>query len=235
VVESCLILVLHRLDLEFALQNGSPARFRADDMPGSKALEGIGTRQKFENTTRYLDWCRGVHPKLSTLIVDITNFADALNHSKMDPLDYSEASLLLLHRLIEFAPFDELRPIYGLDNQVHLTLLAFMAGLLPDYGHNHCIYVILVDRLRKLLQRLVVTAGQRQKLTLWTLFVCGVSVLDRKDHNWLLPLLANTCRALNLSSWLCIRKTLCECSWICAVHDKPGRVLWELVDSLKGN
>lgn len=201
-------------------------------MPGSNILEKYNIGRPFESGTKRLDWSHGVSPKLLSLILDITNFADVLNGNKLDPLDYSEASSLLLHRLIQFAPLRAPRPIDRLDNQIHLTLLAFMTALLPEYSHNYLNYDLLCNHLNDALGELVLAASQSRKLIVWALFVGGVSLLNSENCPWLRPLLAEKCKELDFHSWLDVHEILCECSWINAVHEKPGKELWEVVKSL---
>jgi hypothetical protein len=222
-----------RLDLEFALQNGSPPRFRADEMPCSSFLSGLRKSQLVKSVPQLLDSCNSVDAKLLTFFHEVNRFTGTINAKKLDPLDYSEAVLLYLHRLIEFAPLGGDRPTEGLDNLVHLALLALMTGLLPGYGPSFSRYDLLSTHLERAFHDFAFHhSGTRKPMILmvWALFVGGITVLDSRSRPWLLALLVETCEALELNSWYAVQEAICEYPWIDAVHARSGKALWEAVE-----
>lgn len=168
-------------------------------------------------------------------MLSVVSFASLLNgreregRTKLDPLSYTETIVSLLYRLIEVAPLGQPRSMSaGLyDDVAHLAMLAFMTTLLPEYGRDDSKH-LLSGRLESAIQDLYVTATDTQdsrfSLLLWTLFIGGVSILKRKDHHWLI---LETCERLDLHDWPAVRRQLCGFPWIHALHDVPGRCLWE--------
>ena len=216
-----------RLDVELALQTGLPTLFRSDAVVPANSVSGdsyVIKEQLLGTTSRF-----------SRLMFSVVNFASLLNgreregRTKLDPLSYTETLVSLLYRLIEVAPLGQPRSMSGgpYDDVAHLAMLAFMTTLLPKYGRDDFCY-LLSDRLESAIQNLHVTSADTQdsgfSLLLWTLFIGGVSVLERKDHRWLI---LETCERLDLYDWPAVRCQLCEFPWIHTLHDVPGRCLWE--------
>jgi hypothetical protein len=221
-------LTTTRLDVELALQTGLPTLFSNDAIVPANDVSSDSrvTKDQLLSTTS----------RLSTIMLSIVSFTSLLNVGKregrtmLDPLSYTETIVSLLYRLIEVAPLRQPRPLLGglYDDVTHLAMLAFMTTLLPDYAHNDSSYLLLSDRLESAIQDLHVTPAETQEcvfsLLLWTLFIGGVSVLKRKDHQWLI---LDTCERLGLHDWPAVLRQLCDFPWIHTLHDVPGRSLWE--------
>ena len=226
-------LTILRLALEFALQDGSPIGFDLYQMPGSVNL--IQSAKSL--VLRSLDLYRGVSPEVLDLLLDIANLTQLFNNTreeaKQDPLDYSELVLLHLHRLLDFAPLGHQGSVNPLDDIVHLSLVAIMTTLLPEYGHNQARYDLLSSRLRCALQSYATTTRYNDQLLLWALFVGHATVLDDSDYRWLAPLVGEISVHSNLHSWADVRAMLCERAWICVLYDKKGTRLWR--ESSRGN
>ena len=220
-------LMIIRLDVELALQTGSPTLFRSDAVVPANGVSGDFryTKDKLPSTAS----------RLSRIMLSVVSFASLLNgrekegRTKLDPLSYTETLVSLLYCLIEVAPLGQPRSMSGglYDDVVHLAMLAFMTTLLPKYvrdDSNH----LLSDRLESAIQDLHATSANTQdsgfSLFLWALFIGGVSVLKRKDHR---RLILETCERLDLCDWPAVRRQLCVFPWIHTLHDVPGRCLWE--------
>ena len=220
-------LTIIRLDVELALQTGLPALFRSDAVVSANGILGdshVIKEQLFSIASR-----------LSQIMLSVVSFASLLNsreregQTKLDPLSYTETLVSLLYRLIEIAPLGKPRSKSGVlcDNVAHLAMLAFMTTLLPEYGRDDSSH-LLSDFLESAIQDLHGTSADTQdsgfSLLLWSLFIGGVSVLKRKNHQWLI---LETCERLDLHDWPAVRHQLCEFPWIHTLHDVPGRCLWE--------
>ena len=220
-------LIINRLDVEFALQTGSPTLFRSDALVH---VDGISGDSCFTE-----DQIPTITPRLSRIMLSIVSFARLLNtrerdgQTKLDPLSYTATLVSLLYRLIEFAPLGQSRSIVGepYDDMVHLTMLAFMTTLLPNFGSDSSSH-LLSDLLESAIQKLHIASADNQNsefsLLLWTLFIGGISVLKRKDHR---RLILQTCEHLDLNDWPTVHRQLCVFPWIHALHDLPGQYLWE--------
>lgn len=224
-------LTISRLDAELALQIGSPTLFHSDAIPVNAVLgDSYITKQQ----------CSSTSPGLSRIMLDVLSFASLLNsrqeegRTKLDPLSYTEMLLSLIYRLIEVAslgkPHCMSKRTY--EDVAHLALLSFMTTLLPEYGSDQSSYLLLSIRLENAIQDLQIMSADSKKnggysLLLWTLFMAGISTSKRKDHRWLSLLILETCGRLDLYDWPAVRGQLCAFPWIYALHDVPGRLLWE--------
>ena len=221
-------LTITRLDVELALQTGLPTLFRSDAVVPANGISHdshIIKEQPLSTASR-----------LPRIMLSVVSFASLLNsreregRTKLDPLSYMETLVLLLYRLIEFAPLGQPRSMSGgpYDDVAHLGMLAFMTTLLPEYGREESSHPLLSDRLESAIQDLHVTFAGTQdsgfSLLLWILFIGGISVLKGKDHRWLI---LETCERLDLYDWPAVRRQLCGFPWIYSLHDTPGRYLWE--------
>ncbi|RYP63718.1 hypothetical protein DL771_009143 [Monosporascus sp. 5C6A] len=218
-----------RLDVELALQTGSPL-FSSDALlVNAVSRDSHVIKEHLPSTA----------PRLPRIMLNVISFANLLNgkekeeRTKLDPLNYTETLLSLLYHLIEVAPLGQPRSVSGglYDDVAHLAMLAFMTTLLPEYGRDHSSYLLLSNRLESAIQNLHVTYADTQhsgsSLLLWTLFISGVTVLKRKEHPWLSLLILETCERLDLYDWPAVRRQLCGFPWVHTLHDVPGRFLWE--------
>lgn len=217
-----------RLDIEFALQYGSPTRFPSDQVPGEGFLSQLRIAQPSGPVPEGLE---DADPALLRILVDTANYADTLNNSKVDPLDFSEAGPLLLNRLVEYAPLGGMRSADMVGNLLHLTSIALLTTLLPEYGNQHTEFDNVAVHLRAALHELASVTAPCRKLLLWAIFVADVSVLFRKEHSWELPLLAETCRHLDLRTWEDVHAILHQYAWFDAANEKPSGIVWDAVKS----
>ncbi|KAI1080603.1 hypothetical protein F5B20DRAFT_104512 [Whalleya microplaca] len=218
-----------RLDIELALQTGSPLYcsdiILANIVPGDSRV----IREPFP----------GIAPEISHVMLDVVSFSSLLNsrgkegQTKLDPLIYTETIISLLYRLVEVAPLGQPRlvsaELYG--DVVPLAMLAFMTTLLPEYDDGPS-YPLLSGRLENSIHGLHTTYADTRDngfslLLLWTLFISGISVLGSRDHQWLLLNISETCRRQDLKDRPAVHHQLCTFPWVHSLHDVPGQYLWE--------
>ncbi|KAJ5172864.1 hypothetical protein N7492_005457 [Penicillium capsulatum] len=221
-----------RLDIELAMQNGTPPIFDEHTIP-IRAVLCLTTFSSGNNEPI------GKSPEVSLLMLGIFRFAALLNEvagrggPKLDPLDYTETILSFLYSLVEASPLMKTSTPPGGHHAdaMHLAMLAFMTTLLPEYTRDGPTYSILSVRLSIAAQHSHLTAsgscGSDTLLLLWILFIAGISVLNLADHHWLSQLIFDVCGRLNLHSWDSIQRQLAYFPWIFALHETPGRYLWE--------
>ncbi|KAL2835490.1 hypothetical protein BJY01DRAFT_223650 [Aspergillus pseudoustus] len=219
-----------RLDLELAIQNGTPTLFRSEELPVLPVH--CGTNASTGQLSIAAPW-------LPDTITDLLSFSSLLNQaaggliSKLDALDYIETLTSLLYRVLETTNLVEASPTTG-EMYRHLTqlaMLAFMTTLLPEYTRGGYSCSLLANRIAIALNgsRTVppVLSDGRSSLLLWILMISAISVLNSTDHPWLRSLIADTSMSLELDDWLAARNQLCQFPWIFALHDAPARRLWE--------
>ncbi|KAF3804047.1 hypothetical protein GCG54_00007840 [Colletotrichum gloeosporioides] len=219
-----------RLDIELAMQNGSPTMFDSRDVPVTTVLCPSRT------VAEQLSTCP---PGLPRIMLDLIVFAGILNdraksgRSKINPLDYTETLISLLYRLLEGEPLRQpLLASEGLcGDAAHLAMLAFMTGLLPSYCRDNFGSSLLCTRLgdavRKLHSMHVDAQTGDVSLPLWIFFTSGISVLKSNDNSWLLFAIAATCDRAGLRDWEAVRHHLGGFPWIYTLHDAPAQSLWE--------
>ncbi|KAF0326362.1 hypothetical protein GQ607_006262 [Colletotrichum asianum] len=219
-----------RLDIELAMQNGSPTMFDSHDVPVTTVLCPSST------VAEQLSACP---PGLPRIMLDLIVFASILNdrvkkgRSKLNPLDYTETLISLLYRLLEGEPLRQ--PLLASEgvhgDAAHLAMLAFMTGLLPNYCRENFSSSLLCTRLGYAVRKLHSTHVDAQtgdvSLPLWILFMSGISVLKANDHSWLLLAIAETCDRADLRDWAAVHHHLSAFPWIYTLHDAPARYLWE--------
>lgn len=226
---SSLALKALRLDVELALQTGSPL-FRNDVVPINTTSDNFRVIEEL---------LPGAAPKLSHIMTDVAGFSALLNskrkgQTKLDPQDFSTTILYLLYRLIEVAPLRQPHsaPATLHDDVAPLAMLAFMTTLLPEYGRERSSYPLLSNRLESTFHGLharfaVVRNSNCSPLLLWCLFISGISILNHKQHPWLLLDLLQVCEQQDLHDWPSVRHQLSKFPWIHGLHDVPGQILWE--------
>lgn len=225
-----LYLTFGRLDVELAMQLGTFPLFRGDEVPVFPVLCGIDLSSEKPPKTVF---------SMPPIMSDLLNFSRLLNKTyrkqmpKVNPIDYMETMVSLLHRLVETSPLLQAstKPRGLFEDVAHLGMLAFMTSLLPEYTRDGSTCSSLSVNLERALQDLYVPTSERAEpelhLFLWFLFTSGISVLNHKNHRWLSSLIANTCERLGLDDWAAIQRQLSQFPWIFALHEDPGRRLWE--------
>ncbi|KAL8857280.1 MAG: hypothetical protein Q9178_006206 [Gyalolechia marmorata] len=216
-----------RLDVELALQSGLPTLFRSDAIVTVIGVLGNSCGIKTPPLS--------TPSRLSHIMLSMVSFASLLNdreregRTKLDPLSYTETLVSLLYQLTDVAPLGQPRSMSGglWDDVAQLAMLAFMTTLLPELSHDESSH-LLSDRLDSAIQDLHATfidaQGSVFSLSLWTLFIGGVSVSKGKDHR---SLILEICERLDLYDWPTVLRQLCGFPWIHTLHDVPARRLWE--------
>lgn len=117
-----------------------------------------------------------------------------------------------------------------LDNLFHLSLVAVMSTLMPEYGRNTARYLLLANELQGALRTYAQVAQRNDEIILWALFIGYITVLPGSDHVWVLPLAIETCAELGLRSWEDVRGVLSRYAWIGILYDKAGTKLWNAIE-----
>jgi hypothetical protein len=235
----CLAQKPWRLALEFSLQGGSRPIYGLQDVPAGLELmpfDDLRALQFSSNGT-------ASYPELSSplldLLLDITQITRKLNDTcatnKLEPMDYSDAVCVRLHRLLHFAPLAQQRLVDPLDDLVHLCLVAIMTTLMPEYGHNQAKYTLLSKLLNHALQQYAVVPGRNKELLIWAIFVSHATVLGDSDTQWMTLLVLETFERLGLRGWTELRLLLCQHAWICVCYDKSGEKLWDCIVRAQGS
>ncbi|KAJ5116634.1 hypothetical protein N7456_000982 [Penicillium angulare] len=222
-----------RLDIELAMRSGTPPVLLDETLPVRSILCDFDT-----DDLPHLEL-----PLMPPMMLDIFKFSVLLNqaHSntipKLNPLDFTETIVALLYRLIGgvFAMPVMSDKKSNFHDLLHPTMIAFMSTLLPEYTLDKSGRCTLSSRLEDRLQETyfgsILISDLEASILVWILFISAISVLDAKNNEWLLPLLAGTIDRLQLTSWSQAEQQLKMFPWIDCIHGPPARDLW---DHLRG-
>lgn len=242
-------LTVARVDVELALQTGSPTLFSSKAVPDAVAADSPFAAHISDKFPGYSTAATAI----SDIMIDILGFARLLNYkenkskSKLDPLTFMEILLSLLYRLMEMSPFGHLKAEYActmvsVDDEIaHLGMLAFMTTFLPEYGrgHDRCSYPLLHKHLERAIGDIVFIDSVSEvnnstpSLLLWTLFMADITVWKNQERTEHLSLIMEISRRLGLRDWAAVRQELCMLPWIHVVHDAPGYKLWQDVERVR--
>jgi hypothetical protein len=225
-----------RVGIEFALQDGGDVGFEVDEAEGLVGWNG------------YMECCRSsglndmdtVDPVLRAHFRSIAQFTEYLNTNaaRVDPLDYSDAVCIRLHRLLAYAPLGTYgsRCLSPSNDLVHLTLVAIMTTLMPEYGYNQARYKLLGDQLLHAYRAYTATRDMNYKVLLWAVFVGYTTILNGdEDEAWLVALAADMCVHLDLHDWSSVHRVLHRYAWIDVVYDKVAvKVLSRITGKQEG-
>lgn len=211
------------------MQNGTDTLFGVEQLPIRPVLCNFHAEN--DNFSKDASW-------VPVIMTDLISFARLLNETerkqrpKLNPLDYTETLLSLLYRIIgTFSPSGaSVKSGSPFCNVINLSMLAFMTTLLPEYTRDHSSCPRLACRLESAVQDMCDTTSKSSELDLpflWVLFISGISVLNIKDHYLLAPFIRRICKRLQLDNWVAIQQEISRFPWIFALHEIPGRLLWE--------
>ncbi|KAI3392381.1 hypothetical protein diail_5769 [Diaporthe ilicicola] len=236
-----------RVDVELALQSGSPTLFGSEALPNA-----ISTASDICRVIQVqsLDVTPTTFPHVMPEALAFSNVLNSMGRrgkARLDALRFMEMLIWLLYRLVEAVPLGQPRSPCDLTEPgeqygevFHLAMLAFMTTLLPEYGSlpdsdSSSHPLLLCCRLKSAIQNLHITSraleenGDLSLLLLWTLFISGVSVMKMgAELQRLWPLIRETSTRLQLRDWPAVRDQLYRFPWLPALHDRPGYALWEL-------
>jgi hypothetical protein len=213
------------LALEYSLQDGAPVGFDLKDIPAVPVMIAKD-RSALSMAAFY-----GLNQDLLEIASDILDFTRFLNNltqkERLEPVDYSDLVSLQVHRLLDFAsltahnnPFDKL---------VHVTLIAVMATLMPEYASQRQRYGLLANQLISALSNYAFMVERNQELFLWALLAAGVTVMDEAQVTRLHPALRDACDTLSIGTWEDITSILRRFPWIDLKYNTRGQFLWEQI------
>ncbi|OAL56476.1 hypothetical protein IQ07DRAFT_8669 [Pyrenochaeta sp. DS3sAY3a] len=220
-----------RLSLEFALETGSMVAFSLTDMPDNGNL-GIDTHSKPvpsslppSNKSRL-----GISLQLSGMLEDIQQLATILNstsaRTRLNPMHYSEAVFSRLHRLLHFAPLGTRRLLSAFDDLVHLSLVAVMTTLMPEYGRHPTSNDLLSNMYRCAISRYTACVVTDPKTLLWALFIASITVFHNDTQDWLCSIVSGLCSNMNLLTWDEVEAILSQLPWLRDLYSAPAAKLW---------
>ncbi|KAH1597852.1 hypothetical protein KXV95_001375 [Aspergillus fumigatus] len=226
-----------RVDLEYALQLGTPTLFRLEEAEwafmGMRQFSDVHAQPNGKDYfPRSQQHILGSLPiNLRDLFLDVLFLASSLNNAmtgdspKLGVFQLHQNIILLGYRLVKLKPLGLPLRSSSLENRVHLGLAAFLASFLQGWdgqiSPNHLLSRSLLASVHQHLS----AEQNEQELSLWALFRGAVLPSSWNDSTWVLKTRV-TLKALGIDSWGDIRDILGKYPWVNAIHDPPGQTLW---------
>lgn len=184
------------------------------------------------------DWvCSGtnfdkIDPFLLRILLDIIGLAHWFNREdkrhKADPDMLQEVIVSVCYRLVRFHALGSPPLESKLDAAYHIGLIAFMTTLFLQFDGRRFLRYTLVSRcLKDIIERRLEECDSDSLL--WLLFIGGISVLEEADQRWVVMEISHMIQFLGIGSWVQLRQLIIQFPWIGAIHDEPGKALWETV------
>ncbi|KFY93114.1 hypothetical protein V498_04558 [Pseudogymnoascus sp. VKM F-4517 (FW-2822)] len=229
---------MFKVDLEYALHQGTTTRFRAEDIvPNSTSLFGRfnGPEINYDiELTNVIDPRLSEHlsANLQAVLRDMGSLARLMNDAsarrcpRIRPYIFLDTVILLGYRLIQVSPLAGPRPSNRLENAVHVGLAVYMMAFLRGLDMKVTHVPLISDLARSVVQNDVGSERVDREIVLWILFVGETSAFGDADHGWLIPKIAETTRFLGIDTWEGVSRILATFPWVNDVHGKSAQALW---------
>ncbi|KFY62870.1 hypothetical protein V496_04345 [Pseudogymnoascus sp. VKM F-4515 (FW-2607)] len=229
---------MFKVDLEYALHQGTTTRFRAEDIvPNSTSLFGRfnGPEINYDiELTNVIDPRLSEHlsANLQAVLRDMGSLARLMNDAsarrcpRIRPYIFLDTVILLGYRLIQVSPLAGPRPSNRLENAVHVGLAVYMMAFLRGLDMKVTHVPLISDLARSVVQNDVGSERVDREIVLWILFVGETSAFGDADHGWLISKIAETTRFLGIDTWEGVSRILATFPWVNDVHGKSAQALW---------
>jgi hypothetical protein len=224
-----------RGDIEYALQNGSRPQLNRDEFPRILLRSKMTSLALPQPETFAPDNSEIYDFTLQQVFEDLMSVSCLLNHNtacfRLEPFAYQEILLSVCYRLTHRYPLAHKGYGYGNGQEelLYLGLLAFMTTLLFRHTFQRLSYPLLTERLRSAMERLLERGSMNDSMTLWLLFIGGISVFDDDAHNvvWIVSHVKKYLFNLRIGTWSAVRDEIRNFPWINVVHEGPGVKFWQ--------
>lgn len=229
---------MFKVDLEYALHQGTATRFSAEDVvPNSTALFGrldgseINYDQAVTNVInlrlpKHLNTC------LQTVFSDMNSLARLMNDAcagrrpRIKPYIFLDTVILLGYRLLQVSPLSGPRSFSCLENAVHVGLAVYLMAFLRGLDMKVTNIPLIANLARSVAQDHVGSERVDREVILWMLFVGRASAFGEADDKWLIPKMAETMRCLGIDSWEGVSRVLATFPWVSDIHGRSAQALW---------
>ena len=168
---------------------------------------------------------------LHNVIIDSICVCDLFNHGignrQIDLVTFQEMVYSICYRLLNFRPLDDPSRT-SVQAAYHIGLTMIVMSMFLRFDRRRVLdYRFLTCALSDTLDSWPVDADD--ELLLWLVMVGGIWVSGALGNDWLHQLIRRTSRKLGVESWDSVLDIVKTFPWIHALHDAPGRELWETV------
>ena len=229
---------MFKVDLEYALHQGTATRFSAEDIvPSSTALFGrfIGSEISCNPVvTNVIDprLSKRLSTSLQTIFIDMNSLARLMNDAgaghrpRIKPYIFLDTVILLGYRLLQMSPLSGTRPLSCLENVVHVGLAVYLMAFLRGLDMKATDIPLIAGLARSVAQDHIGSERVDREVILWILFVGRASAFGEADDEWLIPKMAETMRTLGIDSWEGVSSVIATFPWVSDIHGKSAQALW---------
>lgn len=168
-----------------------------------------------------------LEPYLHEILVDMMGIAFLFNKGVyIDVETLQEILLSLGYRLIQFHPPEEEQRVWQLQASYHIGLIIFTLSVFLHTGRRQILDYERIDRRLKVILDTDLE-DHNPELALWLTILGGIWASDGYDGHWLPPRIRLMAMRLDIRSWGEVYSVIGHFPWIHALHDDPGRALWD--------
>lgn len=220
------------MDILFALRYGKPIVFFRDRFSEVRSTIASINRNSHSVSTTPTRQNNEINPYLQNILDDTmivsSFFNSASNSQTLDITMFLELLVSICCRLIRFLPLQNQKPKCKVKAAYHIGLLTFMTTLFLQWDIRR------IDEYNKVSERLREVINDDldnldSDFVLWFLFIASMWFSVTCEHGLVLRIRTLTTR-LDITSWSRVRDSLSKFPWICALHDQPGRLIWNVVE-----
>ena len=226
-----LIQKICRLDIDLSLSRGCATKFSVKDIDFMTAMSIRHTNPDDASIEPPSNQFRGSHHELMAVAMDVMTLAKALNtirENKIHPSVYQGTSVSICYHLINLNCLNESRFANPLDEGLHLGLLAFMTGLMFQFGRRRMLpQPLLANRISAWLRLASDRRYDCGYLSLWILLISRFAVFSEDEESWLLPLVAQERKRLGSPDGSKVYGKLGEFPWVHTNLDVIARQMLE--------
>lgn len=216
-----------------ALLYGESAVFFRDRMPEAQSMlssKGLCLdRSSASSAIRHNE----LDPDLQEILVDVTGVAALFNDlpkgSTIDLSTFQEMLYSICYRLIRFLPLNSSKRVSNIEAVYHIGLTVFTMTLFLQFDNRRILdFELVFLRLKDILDRGLDESDS--DLLLWLMFVGGIWISGGIDESWLMSRIRKLASRVNIFTWADVHSSVTAFPWIHAIHDRPARAVWDVVD-----
>ncbi|KAL7943490.1 hypothetical protein V8C42DRAFT_329199 [Trichoderma barbatum] len=222
-----LLLKVCKVDIMLSLQDGGPPLFFRDRMDKVRDVLAFTKLDIDGDAAASCPQHDLLEPYLHDILVDMMGVALLFNNDVQIDIEILQEMILSPgYRLIQFHPSEEERRLWQLQAAYHIGLMIFTMTVFLHAGRRQILDYKRVDRqLKEILDTDL--EDHNPELTLWLSMLGGLWASAGYDEHWLPPRIRPMAMRLDIRSWDEACTVVGHFPWIHALHDDPGRALWD--------
>ncbi|OJI99598.1 hypothetical protein ASPVEDRAFT_39002 [Aspergillus versicolor CBS 583.65] len=232
-----LVQKILRIDLEYALQLGSPTLFSLEEVEmACKPVAHFPSLRLPSDPSNYPQTLepytlKALPAKDRDLFIDVLLLASLLNKAiagvapKLHAVELDQDMILLGYRLLRLKPLGLPPGTSRLQHRVHLGMAAFLMTFLHGWDGSVTQNDALVGLLLSEVQRPFNSDENDLETFLWLLFIGAASLSLWKHPKWI-SITKDILQGLKVKRWEDVKELLARYPWVNAVHDPAGQELW---------